>query len=281
MRNVVNKHQARAWNGYEGEHWAQHQDRYDALVSGFNEHIFGAAAIRAGERVLDIGCGTGQTTRIAARRAVHGHATGVDLSAPMLARARAVAASDGITNVTFEQGDAQVFPFPASGFDVAISRGGIMYFADPVAAFTNIGHALRPGGRFVFIAGRSAGDDNDGMVIFRALADHVPQARRAPDDDSPSPDSLDDPEHTRAILHSSGFANVRIEAVKMSGILGKDADDAAAFVLGWGPVHYDFQQAGVTDTEPARAAVAAALRPLETQDGVRMRADAWLVSATR
>ncbi|MGP3913217.1 class I SAM-dependent methyltransferase [Nonomuraea sp. 10N515B] len=101
--------------------------------------------------MLDVGCGTGQTTRLAARTAPHGHALGVDLSEPMLARARATAIAEGITNLRFEQGDAQVHPFPEGGFDVAISRGGIMFFADPVAAFANIGRALRPSGRLAFV----------------------------------------------------------------------------------------------------------------------------------
>src|SRR3954471_7095204 len=119
MRSIVNTAQAEAWNGYEGGHWAAHQSRYDAVNSGFNEHLLAAAAIGEQDRVLDVGCGTGQLTRLAARRARH--ATGVDLSAPMLARARASAAAEGVANVTFDQADAQVHPFAGGAFDVAMS----------------------------------------------------------------------------------------------------------------------------------------------------------------
>src|SRR2546429_9526812 len=115
-----NPAQSKAWNGYEGDHWAGHSDRYDAVNSGFNEPLLAAGRVGAGDRVLDIGCGNGQLTRWAARRA--GVATGVDLSGPMLARARERAKAEGVENISFEQGDVQVFPFPDAAFDVAMSR---------------------------------------------------------------------------------------------------------------------------------------------------------------
>ncbi|MGC1754044.1 MAG: class I SAM-dependent methyltransferase, partial [Trebonia sp.] len=144
---IVNTAQAEAWNGYEGEHWAANDDRYDIVNSGFNEPLLDAAGIGETSRVLDVGCGNGKLTRLAASRAPHGQATGLDLSGPMLARARARAAEEGIGNVTFEQGDAQVYPLPPGGFDVAVSRFGVMFFGDPIAAFANIGRGLRAGGR--------------------------------------------------------------------------------------------------------------------------------------
>src|SRR5918997_1528248 len=111
---------------------------YDAELRLHNKALRRACAILAHERVLDIGCGAGQTTREAARVASHGSAMGIDTSAPMIARARALAAAEGLRNVRFEHGDAQVHPLPSQGFDVAISRFGTMFFADPVAAFRNI-----------------------------------------------------------------------------------------------------------------------------------------------
>jgi ubiquinone/menaquinone biosynthesis C-methylase UbiE len=147
---IVNTAQADAGNGYEGEHWAANDDRYDIVNSGFNGPLLDAAGIGETSRVLDVGCGNGKLTRLAASRARHGQVTGLDLSGPMLARARARAAEEGIGNVTFEQGDAQVYPLPAGGFDVSVSRFGVMFFGDPVAAFANIGRGLRPGGRLAF-----------------------------------------------------------------------------------------------------------------------------------
>src|SRR5690349_22478622 len=122
MQAIVNTRQAEAWNGWEGAHWARNRARYNAIVGAFNDDLFRAAAIAPDDRVLDVGCGTGHVTLLAARRASRGHVVGIDLSAPMLERARADAAAQDLANVRFEQGDAQVHPFPDRGFDVALSR---------------------------------------------------------------------------------------------------------------------------------------------------------------
>ena len=122
---------------------------YDAELSRYNVRLRAAAGVRPADRVLDIGCGTGQTTRDAARAATSGSALGVDLSRPMVDRARQLSEEEGIPNVDFELADAQVHPFAPRDFTVGLSRFGTMFFADPVAAFTNIGRALRPGARLV------------------------------------------------------------------------------------------------------------------------------------
>src|SRR5262245_23454040 len=137
MPPIVNTHHAEAWNGWEGDLWARNPDRYDGMMGGVNHALLAAAAIGSGDRVLDVGCGTGQTTLLAARRAANGRVTGIDLSAAMLERARAAAAAQGLTHVDFIQGDAQVHPLPSDGYDVAVSRSGVSLFADPVAAFAN------------------------------------------------------------------------------------------------------------------------------------------------
>src|SRR4051794_29860526 len=118
MQTIPNARQAEAWNGPEGTHWADNADRYDAMAQGINEPLLAAAGIGERDTVLDVGCGTGHLTRLAARRADRGQVLGVDISAPMLARARTSAAEEGLENVTFEQGDAQVHPFPTGAFDL-------------------------------------------------------------------------------------------------------------------------------------------------------------------
>ena len=143
----TNAEQARAWDGGEGVYWAENAERFDMSVASYHERFMAAAEIGRTERVLDIGCGTGQTTRDAARAAPDGTALGVDLSGPMIALARRLAAEQGVTNALFEQTDAQIHPFPEQSFDVAISRTGTMFFGDQVAAFANIARAIRPGGR--------------------------------------------------------------------------------------------------------------------------------------
>ncbi|HXY91009.1 MAG TPA: methyltransferase domain-containing protein, partial [Acidimicrobiia bacterium] len=142
---------ARAWDGEDGAHWVEHADRYDRSLARYDERFMAAARIGAGTRVLDVGCGNGQNTRAAARLAVGGEAVGIDLSSALIENARRLAAAEALTNATFVQGDAQIYPFDAASFDVVISRTGAMFFGDPVAAFANLRRALRPGGTLVLL----------------------------------------------------------------------------------------------------------------------------------
>lgn len=277
MDTIVNRHQAEAWNGYEGRHWAAHQDRYDAVNSGFNDALL--AAVRPGDRVLDIGCGNGQLTRLAAARAGTGHAVGVDLSAPMLDRARASAAHEGVANVEFVRGDAQVHRFPPATFDVALSRFGVMFFADPVAAFGNVGRALRPGGRLAFVCLDDIRHGDLGRVLA-ALAGHLPP----PGTDGTGvaePLSLADPAAVRTVLTAAGYTGVDCAPVQASQLWGRDAADAAGFLADWGPLRHQLDRVDPATADRARTALTDALRAYEQPDAVRLRGTAWLVTAHR
>jgi ubiquinone/menaquinone biosynthesis C-methylase UbiE len=149
--DASNSEQFRAWNEGEGVFWAANAGYFDRSARQFHRRLLAAAALGHDERVLDIGCGSGQTSVLAARAAAAGSVLGVDLSAPLLARARERAAEEGVDNVSFVQADAQVHPFEAGAFDAAISSMGAMFFGDPAAAFTNIGTSLRSGGRMVLV----------------------------------------------------------------------------------------------------------------------------------
>ncbi|MEH0841543.1 class I SAM-dependent methyltransferase [Micromonospora sp. CPCC 205711] len=277
MTTVVNDHQAAAWNGYEGRHWATHQDRYDAVNSGFNAPLLDAVA--PGDRVLDVGCGNGQLTRLAARRAGAGHAVGIDLSAPMLDRARASATAERVSNVHFVQGDAQVHPFPPGSFDVALSRFGVMFFADPVAAFRGIGRALRPGGRLAFVCLDDIRRGDLGSVLA-ALAAELPPAG-TDGTGAAEPLSLADPAVVREILAAAGFAEVDILGYEAPQLWGRDAADAGGFLADWGPVRHRLDPLDPATVNRARAALVAAMRPFARPDGVRLRGTAWLVTAHR
>ncbi len=126
-------------------------DFYDAELRDHHKHLRAAYGISPGDAVMDVGCGTGLTTREAARAAAPGRVVGVDVSERMLERARQVTAAERLDNVRYELGDAQVHRFEPAGFDVAISRFGTMFFSDPAAAFANIAGALRPGARLVLL----------------------------------------------------------------------------------------------------------------------------------
>ncbi|WP_432127166.1 class I SAM-dependent methyltransferase [Streptomyces sp. bgisy082] len=280
MSGIVNTEQAQAWNGPEGVHWARHQDRWNAVNEGFNAPLLDAAGIAGDGRVLDIGCGAGQTTRLAALRASRGSALGLDLSGPMLAEARARAEREGVPHALFEQGDAQEHPFGAGAFDTAISRYGVMFFADPVAAFANIGRALRPGGRLAFVCPAGAAL-NDWATAMTALRDLLPVG------DFGSPGlpgmfSLADPDRIRRVLAAAGFTGVTAERVEAYGTWGRGAEDAAEFLLGTGPGRHLTERADAETRARARRALEDRLRTHETADGtVRLLSTCWLVTADR
>jgi ubiquinone/menaquinone biosynthesis C-methylase UbiE len=295
--HIVNVDQSQAWNGYEGEHWARNQDRWDAVNAGFNEPLLDAAAVRPGERVLDVGCGAGATTRLAARRAgPDGRALGVDLSGPMLARAEETAREEtarqeGAVGVGFERGDAQIHPFPAGAFDVAISRFGVMFFADPVAAFANIRRALRPGGRLAFICAAEP-ERNDWLRAIAGLRGILPVGDFGTPGErdtslSPGMFSLADPDATRGVLSGAGFAGVEVRRVEGYGLWGRDAGDAAAFLLGSGPGRHLTEQVDSGARELAHRTLTNTLHAYERSgrgdaggnSEVRMKSVGFLVTA--
>ncbi|RVU20367.1 class I SAM-dependent methyltransferase [Streptomyces antnestii] len=280
MSRIVNVDQSQAWNGYDGEHWARHQVRWDAVNAEYNQPLLDAAGIRSGDRVLDVGCGSGVTTRLAARAAgPEGRALGVDLSGPMLARAEEIAREEGPENVAFEQGDVQVRPFDAGSFDVAVSRFGVMFFADPVAAFANIRHALRSGGRLAFVCPAEP-EHNDWLRAFSGLRDILPVGDfGAPGAGGPGMFALSDADATRKVLAGAGFTDIEVRRLEVYGVWGRDAGDAASFILTTGPGRHAMDQVGVEEKELARHALADALRVHEGEGEVRMKSVGLLVTA--
>ncbi|MFE9629617.1 class I SAM-dependent methyltransferase [Streptomyces sp. NPDC006463] len=279
MDQVANTGQAQAWNGYEGAQWARSQERWDAINDGFNEPLLAAAAIGASDRVVDIGCGAGRTTRLAAGRAGRGVAVGVDLSGPMLERARASADREGVRNASFVQGDAQVHPFEPGYFDAAVSRYGMTFFADPVAAFANVGGALRPGGRLAFICAAEA-EANEWLEAMASLHGILPLGGFG-ESGAPGMFQLADPDHTRALLAEAGFEDARAQRVEVAGNWGRSAEDAAAFLLDSGPGRHLLSQVGPGAREDARRTLTGALCPFEKGGAVWLRSGSWLVTAAR
>jgi len=275
---IVNTEQATVWDGDEGGHWVQHQERYDAMTGAFTEALLAAAAIGAADRVLDVGCGNGQTTRFAARQANRGLALGLDLSTAMVGRAQQNAADEGLTNVRFERGDAQVHPFPTGAFDVAISRFGIMFFDDPVAAFTNIGRALRPGGRLAFLCWQDALHNEYIAVPLGAALAHVPLPEVG-GPEAPGPFSLADPTRIHDVLAKAGFEGVAAVPVEAQVRLGDDADDAVSFLAGTGLAKALLEPVEPTVAQRALDAVRDALGPYERPGGISLGGAAWLVTS--
>ena len=203
---------------------------FDDELRAHNAHLRRAAEVRSGEDVLDVGCGSGQSTRDAARAASPGRVLGVDVSALALERARELSAAEGIDNVSYEHGDAQVHRLGHDRFDVAISRFGVMFFSDPLAAFTNIAGALRPGARLVVLVWQRR-DDNEWAVAIGGALD-----RPAQQGDDLDPFSLGEPRVTEDILDRAGFQDVRFDDVREPMFFGNDVPEALAWVRGFGDV---------------------------------------------
>ena len=263
-------------HGWQGEYWAEHADYFDRSVGVYDARLFAAAAIGDGDRVLDVGCGTGQTTRDAARAASAGSALGVDLSTRMLELARRGAAEQALTNVTFEQADAQIYPFEAARYDVTISRTAAMFFGDHAAAFNNIGRALRSGGRLALVTWQPLSGNEWIREISGALAAGRDQPAPPPD---AGPFSRSDPDRVRSLLMRTGFADVELEGTTAGMWFGNDADDAHRFVLGL----MDWMLEGLDDTGRARAidALHATMADHETSDGVLFESAVWTTQAIR
>jgi SAM-dependent methyltransferase len=195
---------------------------YDSELRAHNQRLRAGAGIRAGDRVLDVGCGAGLTTREAARAAAPGEVLGIDVSAVALERARELTATEGLANVVYEEGDAQTHPFAPASFDVAISRFGVMFFSDPVAAFANIARALRPDGRLVAIVWQRHQDNEWVIAIDDAIG-----ATTFGDQDA---FSLGDPDTTTGILERAGFDDVRFDDVDEPVFYGPDVAGALEWV---------------------------------------------------
>jgi SAM-dependent methyltransferase len=252
---------------------------YDDELRLHYEVLRRAYAVQPHEHVLDIGCGLGQTTCDAARLARAGRALGVDISASAIERARELAQAQGIRNVTFERADVQVHPFPQERFDPAISRFGTMFFGDPVAAFANVGRALRPAGRLVMMVWQ-AHDRNEWEVAIRqSLA--IPGESAIAGSAGPDPFSLADPQAVTGILEAAGFADVAFTDVHEPVYYGPDVAAALDWVRGF----------RCTSDVLSRLDPAAAARALErlremlaahlSGSGVWFDSRAWIVSARR
>jgi SAM-dependent methyltransferase len=273
----TNTEQLAAWDGGEGAYWAAHADHFEQALAAHRDGFFAAAAITGRDRVLDVGCGTGHTTRDAGRAASAGSVLGVDLSSAMLQVARQRAAADGLTNVRFEQADAQIHPFEPESFDVVIGQTSAMFFGDRVAALANIARALREGGRLVLLTWQALAANEWIREFSAALA--AGRDLPTPPPEAPGPFTLADPDVIRSVLSAAGYRDITLDATTAPMWFGHDADDAYELLsglLGW-------MLEGLNDTSRADAldALRATIDAHETPDGVLYESATWTIRAVR
>ena len=258
----------------------EHRVKYAALfneeIRPHNERFRAAAAVRPGDRVLDIGCGTGESTREAARAAGSGTVLGMDVSAGSLELARQLSAEEGLRNVTYELADAQTHQFPPEQFDLCISRFGTMFFADPNAAFSNIGRALRPGSRLVLLVWQQREHDEWATAVHESLAPGAPVPAGVPD-----AFSLGDPTVTEGILAAADFTAIEFAEVHEPVYYGPDIATAYDMVTGLREPNMLLAGLDAAAAEEARDRLRALLRAHQTDKGVLFDSRAWIITARR
>jgi SAM-dependent methyltransferase len=279
---TANAAMVRYWNEVAGPRWVERGEAQEARNVEMLAMLLDAAAAQPGERVLDIGCGTGVTTAPYARAVgPAGHVTGIDISQPMLDAARQRIEREGLGNVTLLLADAQVHPFPSETFDLLTSRLGVMFFADPFAAFANLIGALRRGGRLCMAVWAPISESTHWQIPYgiavRHLGEPAPRPRHAP-----GPHAFGDRDYLRRILESAGFADIGIQPRDFH-VRGDTARAMAEHVAMFGAVQrlLDEKQADPATRQAILKETEAAFAAHVTAEGVLLPATFLLVTAGR
>src|ERR1700674_3646546 len=231
----LNADQIAYWNGPGGQHWTDRQQHQDVLLAPISDILIDRARAKAGERIIDVGCGCGATTiALAQKVGPAGHVFGVDISAPMLARARQIAPA-GLP-ADFVLADATVYPFDPASFDLLVSRFGVMFFADPTLSFANLRQALKPSGRLAFACWREPRENPFFMAPLQAVYKHVPKPP-LPGPEDPGPFSFASEARVHRILGEAGFRGIAMEPcdLALDIAIGHGLDAAIESALSIGP----------------------------------------------
>jgi ubiquinone/menaquinone biosynthesis C-methylase UbiE len=273
---TANPDQVAYWNDTAGNTWAELNDLLNAEIQEVGLRAIEVLAPGEGERILDVGCGGGQTTlALAARVGASGAVTGVDISRPMLALARKRA--EGFPNVRLIEGDAQVQPFAPGGFDGVFSRFGVMFFSDPTAAFANLRRALKPQGRLVFACWRTVAENPFMTLPAAAASAHLGPPGPPPDPTAPGPFAFADPERVRGVLQGAGLDDLRFDKLDLK-LGGLNLEDTLKVALRVGPLGARLREN--PDLRPkVTADVRAALAERLDAGKVWMDGAVWIVSA--
>ncbi|HEX8222588.1 MAG TPA: class I SAM-dependent methyltransferase [Allosphingosinicella sp.] len=271
--DIANPEQAAHWNERAGRSWAELGDMLDRLLAPFVPLVLGEVAPVAGKQILDVGCGAGALTLAAAGRGAQG--LGVDISAPLIEAARARAERKGLASADFVQADAQTHPFEPASFDAIVSRFGVMFFADPVAAFRNLHGAAAPGARLACVAWRGAGENDFMVTAERAAAEILPLPERP--EKGPGQFGFAAPGRVRAVLADSGWIDGAVRAVDVACTMSEA--DLAVYARRMGPVAQLLPTLDEALRSEVERRVDAAFRAFVRDGAASFTAACWLVTA--
>ena len=276
-----NSEQIAEWNGALGQRWVTMQREIDRIVMPFGDAALKAAAPQPGERVIDVGCGCGDTSiEIARIVGETGAVLGIDVSQPMLEVARSSGALANCVHLAFRDGDASEAELPANT-DLLFSRFGVMFFSQPSQAFKHLRNALRPDGRCVFVCWRAPRDNAWAMTPLSAARAAMGVTPTPADPNAPGPFAFADEERLRAILSGAGFGAIDVQRFDAALSLGATPRSAAEGAVQIGPVSRFVREVGVEHLPIILDAVERTLAPLAAPDGhVRLNGSTWIVSAT-
>ena len=275
----IAKVQKEFWNSGATSRWVTEQARIDRLFARVTDAALAAAAPKRGERVLDIGCGTGTTLlRLAEAVGPDGSVLGVDISEQQLNLAHQRVASSGMKQARVVLDDAATHDFPPAGIDLAFTRFGVMFFADPPAAFANIRRGMKPGGRLALAVFRP-GPENPWATASISAIRHLVAPPPLPGPEEPGQFSWGDPMRVRRILNDAGFREVALTPLNVSITLGADAAEAAEFAMFVGQGARLLNGVPEATRAAARTAFEGFFKEHEGPRGVSMPGGLWLVSA--
>ncbi len=274
-----NADQIAYWNGPGGQRWADRQQAQDIVLGPVADVLIDRAQVKAGERIVDVGCGSGAISiALAQRVGPTGHITGIDISAPMLARARETAPAGA--PIDFVLADATIYPFVPGSFDLLVSRFGVMFFADPTLSFANLRRGMRSSGRLAFVCWREPRENPFFMAPLQAVYKHVPKLPQLGPED-PGPFSFASEQRVKRILSEAGFSGIAMEPCNLAldVAIGRGLDVAVQSALEIGPAARALAEQPPDVVAAATHSIREALAPYAREKMVPLDASIWIVTA--
>ena len=275
----VNVDQRKFWNESKGKSWVELQPNIDELFKPISKKVIETLDARPGEKILDIGCGTGgMSFNLSEKVGQSGLVCGYDISHPMLEFAEKRRKERNLSNIKYVEADLQTHKFNGDIFDALFSRFGVMFFEDPVEAFRNLRKVVKKNGRIVFVCWAER-LENDWIDLPTAVASRFLELPPNPPQKSPGPFAFEDKTYVKGVLEESGWSSMNFENFTCSHSSGPTLEEAARFLGKMGPMSGPVEKAGIETREKFFSALGQELEKFKTDQGVMMNFSTWIVSA--